>query len=165
MDRIDTALLLVRLFFGVSLFWHGVNKVRSGLPGTASWFASIGMKWPVFQAHIAAATEIVAGVSLAAGFLTPLASAAVLATMIVAIVTVHWKVGFFIFLPGGGWEYCASIGVVAAAMSYAGPGRWSVDEALGIAWNTTSGIAGIVLGVGAALAHLGVSWRRPGAPL
>ena len=33
--------------------------------------------------------------------------------MTVAIVVAHWKVGFFIFKPNQGWEYCASIAVTA----------------------------------------------------
>ena len=49
--------------------------------------------------------------------------------MTVAIVVAHWKVGFFIFKPNQGWEYCASIAVTAFVIAMIGPGRWSLDHA------------------------------------
>ena len=161
MDRTDAALLVIRCVLGLFLAVHGVNKTRS-INGTAGWFASIGMKWPGAQARVAATTEIAGGLALAAGFLFPLAAAAVIATMVVAIMTVHRKVGFFIFLPNGGWEYCATIAICASALSLAGPGRASVDNAAGLFASTGAGAAGIVLGLVAPVLHLALTWR-PGA--
>jgi putative oxidoreductase len=159
MQEIDVALLVLRAVFGLFLSWHGVNKVRSGLDGTARWFGSIGMTHPRLQARLAAAVETAGGVAFAAGIATPLASAAVTAVMLVAIVTVHMKVGFFIFLPEGGWEYCASIAAVSVAVGIAGPGQMSVDHLLGV----TNGGAGIALAVAGgpllAAAHLALAWR------
>jgi putative oxidoreductase len=108
-DNINLGLLLLRLCLGLFLAYHGYNKFFGGgrIPGTTRWFASMGMKWPRAQALLAACTEIGAGVMFAAGFLTPLAAAGIIGVMVVAIVTEHWKVGFFIFKPGQGWEYCA----------------------------------------------------------
>lgn len=157
MDRIDIALLLLRLVFGVSIALHGLNKFRSGITGTAAWFASIGFRWARRQAITAATTEIVAGILLVLGLLDGPAVAALIALMVVAIATVHWKVGFFIFLPNGGWEYCASIAAVGAALALTGPGRVAVDETIGSGW--TSGPWWIVVGVAAALCHLSVCWR------
>ena len=162
MERTDTALLIVRIVFGAFLAAHGVNKLRGGLASTAGWFASIGMRRPRAQAVTAAATEIAAGLMLALGFLTPLACAAIVGTMTVAVVTVHWRVGFFIFLPGGGWEYCASIAAAATAVSVAGPGAVSVDNALGLLQGAGWAVAGPLLGVLTASLHLAATWRRPG---
>lgn len=160
MDRIDVALLVLRLVFGLFLAYHGLNKVRGGLKGTAKWFAGIGMRWPMWQARLAAGTEMVAGVMFAAGLLTPLAAAGMVAVMLVAIWSVHWKVGFWVFLPEQGWEYCASIAVVAWAVAAAGPGRWSLDHAWGLSFGGWTGalVAGL-LGVGAAGAQLAVCYR------
>ena len=52
--------------------------------------------------------------------------------MVVAIVVAHWKVGFFIFKPNQGWEYCASIAVAAFCIATIGPGEWSLDHAFDI---------------------------------
>lgn len=159
MDRIDTAILIIRLVLGTFMAAHGWNKVRNGISGTAGWFGSIGMKWPRAQAVMAATAEIAGGAFFAVGFLFPVSAAAMVATMIIAIVTVHRKVGFFIFLPGGGWEYCATIAITAAACSISGAGTASVDHALGILGNTTAGVAGVIIGSAAAAAHLAISWR------
>lgn len=158
-QEIDFALLLLRTVFGLFLMWHGVNKVRGGLDGTARWFGSIGMTHPWMQARLASAGEILGGVAFAAGFVTPLASAAVTAVMLVAIVTVHLKVGFFIFLPEGGWEYCASIAAVSVAVGIAGPGRISVDHILGLDAGAAGVAFAVVGGLFLATIHLALTWR------
>jgi putative oxidoreductase len=91
---------------------------------------------------------------------TPLAGAGMIGVMTVAIVVAHWRVGFFIFKPNQGWEYCASIAVTAFVIAMIGPGRWSVDHAVGIVWRgwTGAAIAGIAGLVGAML-QLAVSYR------
>ena len=161
-DQLDFGLLLLRSIFGLFLAYHGYNKIfgPGGLTGTEGWFDSIGMRWPKWQARIAAATEIGGGLMFAAGFLTPLAAAGMIGIMIVAIVVAHWKVGFFIFKPNQGWEYCASIAAAAFAVATMGPGGWSLDNALDISFDGWNGalIAGLV-GVGGALAQLAVSYR------
>ena len=130
MQQINAALLALRVVFGVFLAYHGYNKVfgGNGLTGTASWFGGIGMRWPKWQARMAATTEIGAGLLFAAGLITPITAAGMIAVMLVAIITTHWKVGFFIFRKGEGWEYCASIALVALAVATTGPGRWSLDK-------------------------------------
>jgi putative oxidoreductase len=162
MQQLDVGLLVLRSTFGVFLAYHGYNKVfgGGGLQGTARWFGSIGMKWPLWQARIAAATEVGAGLMLAAGLLTPLAAAGMVGIMVVAIVVEHWKVGFFIFKPNQGWEYCASIAVVAVVVGMIGPGRWSLDHALGVEWNGWTGaVIAACAGIGGAIAQLAISYR------
>jgi putative oxidoreductase len=161
-DQLDLGLLMLRLCLGLFLAYHGYNKVfgGGGLKGTAGWFGSIGMKWPKWQARLAASTELGAGLMLAFGLLTPLAAAGMIGIMIVAIVVAHAKVGFFVFLPNQGWEYCATIAIGSLAVGTMGPGDWSIDNAVDITFSGWSGliIAGIVGGVGAAL-QLASSYR------
>jgi putative oxidoreductase len=163
-NQFNLASLVLRLVFGLFLAYHGYNKVfgGGGLAGTAGWFASIGMKWPKWQARLAATTEIGGGLLFAAGLLTPLAGAAMIGLMVVAIVVSHWHNGFFIFKPGQGWEYCASIAVVAWSVATMGPGEWSLDHAFDIEWTNWSGaIVAAVVGVGGAVLQLAVSYRKP----
>ena len=158
MNRFDVALLILRSAFGLSMAYHGLNKVRgNGLAGTAGWFASIGMKWPALQARVAAISEIAAGVMLAIGLLTPVACTIFVSLMVVAIVTVHWKVGYFIFLPNGGWEYCASIVVVATAIGLLGPGEYSIDAAMSL--TQVPGLFVLPIGILLSLCHLFLSYR------
>ena len=164
MTPFDLGLLVLRLVFGLFFAYHGYNKVfgGNGLDGTATWFAGIGMRWPQLQARLAAGTEIGAGLLLAVGLLTPLAAAGVIGVMIVAIVVAHWKVGFFVFLPDQGWEYCASIAVTAWVIATVGPGELSLDHALGLAGEPgpwAGAIIAAAAGIAAALGQLAVSYR------
>ena len=161
----DLALLLVRVAFGVGLAAHGYNTVfgGGGLDGTARWFGGLGMRWPGVQARLAATTEIGAGLLFAAGLLTPFAAAGMIGVMVVAGWAAHRKNGFFIFRKGEGWEYVASIAVVAFAVATIGPGDLSVDHALGLDWDAWDGwigaaIAGVV-GFGGGITQLAVCYR------
>ena len=161
-DQLNLGLLILRLVLGLFLAYHGYNKVfgKGGLSGTASWFASMGMKCPKWQARAAAATEIGAGVMLAVGLLTPLAAAGVIGVMVVAIYTSHLKVGFFVFLPNQGWEYCATIALGALAVGTMGPGEWSLDNAIDFSlsgWRAL--VVTVALGVSGAVVQLATSYR------
>jgi putative oxidoreductase len=160
----DVALLVLRVFFGLSLAYHGYNKFfgPGGLSGTAKWFGGIGMKWPKWQARIAATTEVGSGLLLAVGLATPLAAAGFIGIMLVAIVVAHWANGFFVFKPGQGWEYCASIAVVAWAIATIGAGRYSLDHVIHKdVQNWTGALIAGVLGIGGAITQLAVSYRPP----
>ena len=167
-DQFDFGMLVLRVVFGLFLAYHGYNKVfgPGGLTGTTGWFGSIGMRWPRWQARIAATTEVGAGVLLAAGLLTPLAPPAMIGVMVVAIVVAHWKVGFFIFKPNQGWEYCASI-AVAAFVHRHDRARASGRSTTRSTSSWTAGAAPIVAGVvgvgGALAAARGQSYRPPKA--
>ena len=156
------ALLAVRVVFGVTLAYHGYNKIfgSGGLAGTTGWFESIGMRWPHVQARLAAATEIGTGLLFAAGLLTPFAAAGMIGLMAVATWAVHRGNGVFVFNQG--WEYTASIAIVAWAIATIGPGDYSLDEALDLRWTGWSGalIAGL-LGLGAGAVQLAICYRPP----
>ena len=108
---------------------HGVKHARS-INGTAGWFGSIGFKKPELQAKASAVVEIGSGAAIVAGAGTPFAAAAVVGTMSVAARSVHLPNGFFI--TSEGWEYVANLSVAAIALAAIGPGRWSIDRALGL---------------------------------
>ena len=162
-NNLNVALLFTRVYFGLAFAYHGYNKCfgPSGLKGTTGWFASLGLKWPHWQARIAATTEISCGIMLAVGLATPFAASGMIATMIVAIVLTHWKVGFFIFKKGEGWEYCASIAVTALAIATIGSGKYSIDHLLHKdVQNWTGLVIALALGVGGAVLQLTVSREK-----
>jgi putative oxidoreductase len=163
-DGPDIAALLLRLVVGGTLIAHGWNHVFGGgrLPGTARWFASIGFRHSRVHALLASVGEILAGASLVLGLLTPFGAAAVVATMLVALVANHRRNGFFIFRPGEGYEYVLMIAVVSCAIGALGPGEVSIDHALGSVIEGWSGLA--IAGGGGAFAAavvLATSWRPP----
>jgi putative oxidoreductase len=166
MSRTDVALLVIRLTVGLTLLVHAYNHAfgPGGLDGTARWFARLGMRSPRLQAALSAAIEAAAGVGVAAGFLTPIAAGALVGVMIVAGWTAHRRNGFFVFRDG--YEYVLVIGLTAAALGVAGPGRISVDHVLALDGRLSGwiGLAIIALaGGGGAVAQLLTFWR-PAAP-
>ena len=160
----NVALLILRVGFGVGMAAHGYNKFfgKGGLTGTTGWFTSMGMKWPKWQARLAATTEVGAGLLLALGLATPFAAAGFLGLMLVAIVTAHRKNGFFVFKPGQGWEYCASIMLVAFAIGTVGAGKYSIDHAIHKDVNGWTGlIIALALGLGGGVAQMAICYRPP----
>src|SRR3984885_15904205 len=163
-DASDVGLLILRLVLGLTLAAHGYNKFFGGgrIPGTAGWFESIGMKYGKFQAVVAASTEISAGLGLAAGLLTPIPAAGVVALMVVAAWTVHRPNGFFIVKEG--WEYNLVLALSAVAVATIGAGRFSLDWLI-FGHNWCDGWAGLVisvaLGLTGALGQLLIFYRPP----
>lgn len=165
-DAVNLALLIARLWMGGMMFAHGwrhLQSVRTG-PGIANWFESLGLKPGPVHAWMVTLTELGVGVMLIVGFLTPLAYAGTASIVLVALVTNHWKNGFFINNPGEGYEYVATIAVLSIALGALGPGEWSLDHALDLSFPfepaTALAIAAIV-GIGGTAAFLGVFWRPP----
>ncbi|MFJ3774574.1 DoxX family protein [Streptomyces sp. NPDC090075] len=157
----DLARLLLRTAIGGTMITHGVRHGRT-LGGTAGWFQSIGFREPRLQAQLSAAVEVGAGAALVAGAATPLAASAVVGTMGVAARTVHLPNGFFVNAEG--YEYVLNLAVASVAVAALGPGRWSVDAALGLDRRLTGRKAAAIaagLGAAGAAAQLAAYWRRP----
>jgi putative oxidoreductase len=164
MHALDLTALLLRVIVAITMLAHGWNHAFGGgrIPGTARWFASIGMRPPLLHAYAATVTEFGAGLLLLAGLITPVAAAGVIGTMMVALVTNHLRNGFFIFRPGEGYEYVLMIIVVCAAIGASGGGSWSLDGALGIRLDGWTGLLlAVGLGCASAAATLAFGWRRP----
>jgi putative oxidoreductase len=144
---------------------HGYNHVFNGgkIAGTARWFESLGMRPGRLHAWLASLTELGAGLLLVLGLLTPIAAAGVVGTMLVAWLTNHARNGFFIFLPGEGYEYVMTLTLAGLAVGATGAGRISLDHALGIF--DTAGWVGLAVtaaaGIGGGLGLLITFWRPP----
>jgi putative oxidoreductase len=97
------------------------------------------------------------------GLLTGLVAAAYVGLMLVAARTDHRGKGYFVFK--GGWEYVLLVAMVAVGLAAAGPGRWSLDHALGLdlsgAWWS---LAAAVIGTAAAVGLLVTSYRPASRP-
>ena len=166
-DSISIALLIMRVTLGGVIAAHGLNKFFGGgkIAGTAYWFDSIGVRPGKINALMAATTEVGVGALLIIGLLTPLACAGLVSLMIVAIVTVHWKNGFFVFNAGQGIEYCLMIAAMGIVLGGLGAGRFSIDHVAKI-WTFRPSIGLAVaagLGIGVALLQLAIFFRTPKA--
>jgi putative oxidoreductase len=159
---VDLAAAILRVSVGGTMIAHGWNHAFGGgkLPGTARWFESIGIRRGRVHAVLATSIELGAGSLLILGLVNALAAAAVVGTMLVALVANHIRNGFFIFRPGEGYEYVLMIVLAACALAALGPGRLSLDHYAGL---NVDGWPGVLVAVGAggagAALVLVTSWR------
>ncbi|WP_333773475.1 DoxX family protein [Streptomyces sp. IBSBF 3136] len=127
----DCGLLLIRLTFGLLMAGHGAQKVFGlfgghGLAATGKGFAALGFHPGKLFAVVGGMSELLGGLGLALGLLTPLAAAALIGVMINAMATVTGAHG--LWESEGGVEYSVCIAVVALAIAAIGPGRLAVDR-------------------------------------
>src|SRR5688500_12884406 len=92
------------------------------------------------MAALGGGAELVGGVALVAGFMTPLAAALVIGTMLNAAVAVHGRCGLWAI--DNGYEYPLMIAAAVTSLAFTGPGRLSLDAGIGL------GVAGITPGLG-----------------
>ena len=157
----DIGILIIRVLFGMAIAAHGAQKVFGwfsgyGLKGTGGFFEQLGFRPGVPFAAAAGLSELGGGTLLTLGFFTPFGSAAVLAAMLVAIVSVNLKNGFFAM--SNGIELPLLYAAVAVGLAFTGAGAFSLDSVFGLAFlGGTTLVEGIlVLAVLGAAATLGL---------
>ena len=127
--------LILRATLGGYLFGHGMQKLAgwfggAGPEGTAQTFERIGLRPGRENALLAGAAEAGGGSLLALGLFTPAAVSMLTGVMTNAIRHVHRQNGLWV--TDGGVEYPVVILAALAALADSGPGRFSLDDRLGI---------------------------------
>ena len=162
----EIGLLIIRLVVGLTLAYHGVQKLIGwfggyGLENTGKFFEQLGFVPGKRNAFLAGVTEA-SGLLLALGLATPLAAMLGFSVMLVATLSVHLKNGFSIQKQG--YEYCAVLGLTSLAFAFTGAGSLSVDSFLGLNYSGLYvGLAALVIGVVGALGQLATR-KTPAAP-
>jgi putative oxidoreductase len=159
--------LLVRLVIGGLFVGHGTQKLfgwfgGGGPEGTGKFFESIGLRPGKKHALAAGTAEAAGGALLAAGLATPVAAAALIGVMATAVKQVHWPKGPWV--TSGGWEYNAVLIAVLFTLAERGPGKISLDEALG---TTRCGTRWALFALGAGVGGAYLATRggdQPAAP-
>ncbi|MFF7987459.1 DoxX family protein [Streptomyces sp. NPDC007901] len=163
----DAGLLVLRLVVGLLIAGHGVQKVSfrlggNGLAGGTEEFRGDGFRGGRLTALVAGGSQIGAGLFLTVGLLTPPAAMAAMGVMTVAG-TVKWHRGLWV--QHDGYEYPLVLIAVCAALALTGPGRWSLDHALGVTpWPVWVALAAIVIGPASGLLTR-VVLHRPSAAM
>lgn len=165
-DTVNLALTVARVWVGIVMFAHGWRHLKSvrGGPGMANWFESLGLKPGKLHAWNVTLTELAVGPALVLGLLTPAAYGGVVAIVLVALVTNHWKNGFWSNSPGEGWEYTGTLAVLSIALGALGPGKWSLDDAFDVVFPfdaKKAALVAVVIGIGGTIAFLTAFWRPP----
>ncbi|MBI2657569.1 DoxX family protein [Candidatus Woesearchaeota archaeon] len=130
------SLTLLRVVLGFMFAYHGYSKlfVAGALPGTAKFFAAIGIPLANYAAVIVAFAEFFGGILLVLGLLTRLASLVLIIEMLVAFFKVHLKQGFLISQQAYGYEYVLLILAVLIALLLNGPGKLAVGKFVKNKW-------------------------------
>lgn len=127
--QINIALTLLRVVVGAIFIAHGAQKLFVfGFAGVAGGFAGMGVPMAGILGPFVGFVEFLGGMALVVGLLTRLASLGIASTMVVAILLVHLKQGFF---NPGGVEFPLSLLASTIALILTGPGAWSLDALIG----------------------------------
>lgn len=129
------AWLILRVVVGTTLAAHGAQKLFGWFdgPGVTKWEQGLqaqGFKPVRFWSSLSIIGEVGGGLALVFGFLTPLGAAGAFGAMLMALVKVHWKNGFF--NGKRGIEFPLALMAMASAIGLAGPGTISLDNLFGI---------------------------------
>ena len=116
----DAALLLARLTLGAILFWHGYRALgvlgRTGLD-------HVSIPVAIVAASVVTVVEVVCGLLLVVGLLTPAVAVATGVVLVGSAAYVQVASGT---AAGGGWELVGAIVVALASLAAAGPGRFGL---------------------------------------
>ena len=134
----DWLIAIVRIVLGVVFFAHGAQK-------TLGWFGGAGLqstvrifqeqlRIPVPLAVLAVAAEFLGGLGLILGLLSRVAALGIAVIMIVAVIGVHRKFGFFMNWygekQGHGVEYHILVLALTMVVIVKGGGALSLDQLL-----------------------------------
>jgi putative oxidoreductase len=165
-------LFVLRVVIGLLFVGHGAQKLFGafggpGLRGTAGFFDGLGLRPGHVHARVAGMMELGGGALLALGLFTPIGSAAVIAVMTAAVITVHFPKG--LWSSNGGYEYNLVLAAGAFALAAVGAGGWSLDSAFkfsdhGALWGIVALVIGLLAGASAVLIGEGYRPERHPRP-
>lgn len=155
---LDAALLVLRGVSGGLLAGHGAQKVFGafggpGPQGARGMAEKLGLRPSQIWGHAAGLSELAGGGLTALGALSPVGPLTAMAPMVLATRLVHWNKP--VWNSAGGAELPLVNLAAFATVALAGPGRLSVDGALGIRlprWLVALTAAGVAGGTAYALA-------------
>jgi putative oxidoreductase len=145
----DWVITIVRVVLGVVFFAHGAQMALgwfggAGLRSTVRVFQQ-QLRIPAPLALLSVAAEFLGGLGLIVGLLSRIAALGIAAVMLVAVLTVHWKFGFFMNWygdkKGQGIEYHVLVLVLALVVIIKGGGAFSLDQVLYQHIFTQNGVA------------------------
>ena len=121
----DLPLFFIRIILAYGFYTPAMMKLKD-INAIAEWFASIHIPFPMLNAYLATGTEVLGVILLTLGLFSRYISIPLLITMIVAIVTVHWKNGFE--AGENGFEIPLYYIIMLFTLIVYGSGKFSLDH-------------------------------------
>ncbi|MGQ9806175.1 MAG: DoxX family protein [Chlorobiales bacterium] len=121
---IDGAILLLRLWLGAMMMYHGFPKVFTNNAGFVEYLAKFGYPIPSVMAALAAGAEFFGGLLIVVGFLTRPAAMFVLVTMLVAGFIAHGAE------PFSKQELPLTYAMLSLVLFLSGSGAFSVERVI-----------------------------------
>ncbi|HUJ95548.1 MAG TPA: DoxX family protein [Terriglobales bacterium] len=120
-------LTVLRIVIGVIFLAHGYQKLfKFGFHGVSGMFGHLGIPIPAVFAVIVTLVEFVGGILLITGLATRIPSLLLAIDMIVAILLVHAKRGFF--NTSGGVEFPLVLLAATICLALSGGGAASLEK-------------------------------------
>lgn len=121
------AAAVLRVATGLVFAMHGYQKLSMmGIEGTAGFLASLGFPMATLFAVILIAVELLGGIALILGVWTYWAASLNAIVALVALLSVHLKMGFFI--SNGGYEFILLLLAATISIMLTGPGKLSLGK-------------------------------------
>lgn len=112
-------LAVLRIVVGVVFFMHGYQKLfKMGFHGVAGFFGHLSIPAPAFFAVVVTLVEFVGGILLVTGLATRIPATLLAVDILVALLVVHLKNGFF--APGVEFPLTLLAGTICLALSGGG---------------------------------------------
>jgi len=125
----DLVLLATRVVVGVVLIVRGWHRwVVTGLDDQTTWLRLHGVPNPDIAALTATLLELIGGLLLIIGALTPVVGLVIVVEQGLVIAWTKWFRGLSLAGPYGGFEYNLVLGCTALMLAVFGAGRISVDR-------------------------------------
>jgi putative oxidoreductase len=118
---------VLRLAVGIVFTAHGWQKVHMGVHGVAGFLGSLNVPVPTISAVVLIAVEFLGGIALILGAATRWVALLIAFDMVVAILAVHLKNGFF--MPTG-FEFAFTLLAASISLALTGGGATSLDSAI-----------------------------------
>lgn len=121
--NMDLGLFLVRLGLAVVFIVHGIGKFAN-MAGSTAFFAGLGLG--ELFVYLVGIVEILGGLAMLLGIWTRIAGWGLALVMLFAIILVKGALGF-----SGGYEFDLVLLLTSLAVSFMGPGNFTVEKWMG----------------------------------
>jgi len=126
--QVAIGLTVLRVVLGATFIAHGAQKLFvMGLPAISGGFAQMGIPMAGFFGPFVSLVEFFGGIAIVLGLLTRITGLALAVNMVVAMLSVHLKNGFF---NPNGVEFPLALFGMSVALMTMGAGPLSIDAVL-----------------------------------